>query len=49
MLLHLQLFCSISTNILSKENRIAAEERELWKSVVGAGMQALLSIPCVVY
>ncbi len=48
-LLFQPLFCSILTNILSKENRIAAEERELQKPVVGAGMQALLSIPCVVY
>ena len=26
------VFCSIVTNILSKENRIAAEERWHWKS-----------------
>jgi hypothetical protein len=42
------LFCSIATNILSKENRIAAEERERWKSRAGAGMQPVLSVPCVV-
>jgi hypothetical protein len=32
------MFCSIATNILSKENRIAAEERWHWKSGARAGM-----------
>jgi hypothetical protein len=32
------VFCSIAINILSKENRIAAEERWHWKSRARAGM-----------
>ena len=39
------LFCSIATNILSKESRIAAEERWHWKSRTRAGV---LSPPCAV-
>ncbi len=35
---HFLVFCSIATNILSKENRIAAEEKWHWKSRARAGM-----------
>ncbi len=38
----IRLFCSIATNILSKENRIAAEERWHWKSRTGAGISPTL-------